>query len=87
MSIKFFFSIFLVLTFKLGLSQKITVEKIWSEYEFFGKSVNGFQSMNDGNYFSKTSAPNKVTKHEFSNYEGEGEVIISSDILYIYITK
>tara|TARA_R110002072_G_scaffold271987_1_gene432070 strand:- start:54779 stop:56932 length:2154 start_codon:yes stop_codon:yes gene_type:complete len=81
MSIKFFFSIFLVLTFKLGLSQKITVEKIWSEYEFFGKSVNGFQSMNDGNYFSKTSAPNKVTKHEFSNYEGEGEVIISSDML------
>ena len=35
--------------------QDITVEKIWKEYEFFGGSVDGFRSMQDGNYFSKTS--------------------------------
>lgn len=67
-----------------GQDQKITVEKIWKNYEFFPRSVAGFRSMNDGNYFSKTTKTTKgpsVTKHKFSDYEGQGETIISSDLL------
>lgn len=77
-----FFITFLVIitTFSNSLlSQEITVEKIWKEYEFFGKSVSGFRSMNDGNFFSKiskTSDGSAVTKHSFADYEGKGEVLI-----------
>ncbi|MGB0914742.1 MAG: S9 family peptidase [Crocinitomicaceae bacterium] len=65
-------------------AQKLSVEKIWKNYEFFGSSVNGFRSMNDGNYFSKISndrTGTSITKHEFSNYEGKGEVIVSPSML------
>ncbi|MBL1281028.1 MAG: S9 family peptidase [Fluviicola sp.] len=81
MSFKLLITFLLVACYNLTYSQEITVEKIWSEYEFFGKSVNGFQSMNDGNYFSKTSSKNHVTKHQFSDYEGSGETIISAEML------
>jgi dipeptidyl-peptidase-4 len=57
--------------------QDITVEKIWKEYEFFGGSVDGFRSMQDGNYFSKTSKTG-ITKHSFTDTEGSGEVLISA---------
>lgn len=69
-----------------SFSQKITVEKIWKEYAFFGKSVDGFRSMNDGNYFSKISlidGEEAITKHAFTNYESKGETIINiADINY-----
>ena len=29
-------------------AQKLSVEKIWKNYEFFGNSINGFKSMKDG---------------------------------------
>ncbi len=67
-----------------GQDKKITVEKIWKYYEFFPASVAGFRSMDDGNYFSKTTkTPDglSVTKHKFSDYEGEGETIIAPDLL------
>ncbi len=84
MIIKFIlFAISLMLGTTL-FSQEITVEKIWKNYEFFGASINGFESMNDGNYFSKiTQTENgpSITKHLFSSYEGNGEVIISADAL------
>lgn len=60
-------------------AQKISVEKIWKEYAFFGKSVEGFRSMNNGEYFSKiskTKGEDVVSKHAFSNYTGDGEVLI-----------
>lgn len=69
-----------------SFSQKITVEKIWKEYTFFGKSVDGFRSMNDGDYFSKISlidGEEAITKHAFTNYESKGETIINTtDINY-----
>lgn len=70
----------LLLLSSLGISQKLSVEKIWKNYEFFGTSVRGFRSMNDGNYFSKTQG-SSITKHAFSNYEGKGEVIVSPEML------
>ncbi len=73
-------TLLIVLTINILFAQKITVENIWSEYQFFGNGVDGFRSMNDGNYFSKING-NSVTKHQFSNYSGNGEVIISEESL------
>ena len=64
--------------------QKITVEKIWKDYEFSGASVSGFRSMKDGNYFSKITknkGQKSITKHKFSDYSGAGEVLVSADLL------
>ncbi|MFT5859031.1 MAG: dipeptidyl-peptidase-4 [Flavobacteriaceae bacterium] len=64
--------------------QDLSVEKIWKEYAFFGSSVNGFRSMQDGNYFSKvTSSGNSesVTRHKFTDSEGAGDILIPVDIL------
>lgn len=64
--------------------KKLTVEKIWKNYEFSAKSVAGFRSMNDGNYFSKitrTDGAVSVTKHKFKDYKGEGETIIPAKLL------
>ena len=63
-----------LLVSSLIYAQKLSVEKIWKNYEFFGASVDGFRSMNDGNYFSKTKRKAQgisITKHAFSNYEGK----------------
>ena len=77
------FAVSLIIT-TTSFGQEITVEKIWKNYEFFGASINGFRSMEDGNYFSKiTQTENgpSVTKHKFSSYEGEGEVLIASSAI------
>ena len=65
-------------------AQELSVEKIWKKYEFFGASINGFRSMKDGNYYSKiTQSPTgvKVTKHLFTDSEGDGSVMIPSKVL------
>jgi len=65
-------------------AQKLSVEKIWKNYEFFGNSINGFKSMKDGNYFSKITRQNggiTITKHLFSKYKEEGEIIVPSEML------
>lgn len=74
----FFFLFISISTFSFG--QDITVEKIWKEYAFFGSSVDGFRSMQDGNYFSKISKSG-ITKHSFTDTEGSGEVLIPSSAL------
>lgn len=78
------FTLFLVGFSCVGFSQEITVEKIWQDYEFFGSSVDGFRSMNDGNYFSKqtsSGAVQGITKHSFTDAEGSGEVLIPATVL------
>lgn len=68
----------------VNYAQELSVEKIWKTYEFMPKSVEGFRSMDDGNYFSKVSViegEKVITKHRFDNYEGDGEVIVSAKLL------
>ena len=65
-------------------SQELTVEKIWKSKEFTQKSIEGFNSMNDGEHFSKISVidgKNVITKHTFLNYKGQGEVILKFEDL------
>ncbi len=80
--LKLFTSLAFITLITLTYSQQLSVAKIWKEYAFFGKSVDGFRSMNDGNYFSKITG-NSITKHKFSDYKGEGELLITeSDLSY-----
>lgn len=74
----------LFIFFNFSLLAQLSVEKIWKSYEFIDQGVDGFNSMKDGNYFSKmTELENGVaiTKHSFANYEGKGEVLISPEML------
>ena len=72
--------VILVINF-FSFGQELTVEKIWKDYEFRGSDVQGFRSMNDGNYFTKKSGKTSITKHKFSDYKGSGEVIITPEML------
>lgn len=73
-SARFLFALFITVS-SFSWGQDLTVEKIWKEYAFFGNSVDGFRSMQDGNYFSKISKSG-ITKHAFTDAEGLGEVLI-----------
>ncbi len=61
------------------ISQEITVEKIWKTREFASAYINGFKSMKDGEHFTKISGKENetaITKHAFSDYNGNGEILI-----------
>ena len=63
---KFNLILFLFIS-QYNFSQELTVEKIWKNYEFYGSSVDGFRSMQEGNYFSKITSTEKgdaITKHK-----------------------
>lgn len=63
-------------------SQGITVEKIWKEYRYFGKSVAGFRSMNDGNHFTKRNG-DLIQKYAFSKPEKVVSTIVDLSKLKI----
>jgi dipeptidyl-peptidase-4 len=84
MTIKTLSCICLIFVTIFSTGQKLSVEKIWKNYEFLGASINGFRSMKDGNYFTKVSMKKgyeTITKHEFSNYKGDGEILVSAELL------
>ena len=65
-------------------SKELTVESIWKNYEFYPKSFSGFNSMKDGEHFTKINDSDKgfsITKHRFDNYAGEGVEIVSRENL------
>ncbi|MBI1838172.1 MAG: S9 family peptidase [Flavobacteriia bacterium] len=67
-------------------AQELSVEKIWKNYEFFGKSISGFNSMNDGEHFTQITEKDKIffiTKHNFKDYKGDGEIILNLSALKI----
>ena len=76
--------IFISIIASFSIAQEITVEDIWKNYKFFGKSVDGFRSMKDGNYFTKITETDNgpaITKHKFSDYQGVGEILVSAQML------
>jgi dipeptidyl-peptidase-4 len=85
------FSIILIVfsnfsSFSQSKSQELTVESIWKKFEFYPKNFSGFNSMNDGEHFTKINQSENdftITKHEFKNYSGKGDVIVSmNDLMY-----
>ncbi len=64
-------------TFSQG---QLSVEKIWKNYEFYGKSVNGFRGMKDGQHFTQITSENDnsiITKHKVTDYAGKGIEILN----------
>ena len=58
-------SIFLFCLVAMSFAQKqITVEDIWKKYMFYPKSVPGFASMPNSDYYSVMSKT-AITKHSF----------------------
>ena len=63
--------IYLVLIFPIVLmaqKKEVTLENIWKTYDFYPKSVSGFNSMQDGNYYSKLDKKgdnSQINKYSF----------------------
>ena len=67
-----------------GIAQALSVEKIWKNYEFRGEGIEGFRSMQDGLHFTRLNDKNgeqSISKHEITNSNGAGTVLISSEKL------
>ena len=45
-------------------SQELSVEKIWKNYEFRAKGIDGFRSMKDGEYYTQV-IDNSLYKFKF----------------------
>jgi dipeptidyl-peptidase-4 len=50
---KLFSFVLLVIITSFIHSQELSVEKIWKNYEFYAKGVDGFRSMKDGEYYTQ----------------------------------
>src|SRR5690554_1461573 len=78
-AILFTFTSFIGVSQEIETKQKLTVEKIWKEYQFFGNRVSGFTSMKDGEYYSRFAMINEqksILKNSFINISSEGEIIL-----------
>ncbi len=67
-----------------GIAQALSVEKIWKNYEFRGEGIEGFRSMQDGLHFTRLNDKNgeqSISKHEITNSNGAGTVLISAEKL------
>ena len=53
----------------MAQKKEVTLENIWKNYDFYPKSVNGFKSMKNGNYYSKLDKKgddSQINKYSFS---------------------
>lgn len=71
----------LLITLSLFGQKNISVESIYKTYQFYPKSVNGFNGMKDGQHFTQVSG-NLITKHRITAYKESGETILNlSDLI------
>lgn len=62
-----------------SLDRKLTVEKIWKDYEFYGSGVSGFRSMKDGEYYSRFALKDgkkSIIKYSFADMNKPGEIVL-----------
>ncbi|OYT17376.1 MAG: S9 family peptidase, partial [Bacteroidetes bacterium 4572_77] len=60
-------------------STQITLEKIYSEYQFYPKSVRGMRSLNDGAHYSKKTKEG-LLKYSYKTGEKTGVILLNSDL-------
>lgn len=77
-----------LLLFVLGIchlataQNELTVERIWKSGEFYGKRIEGFSSLDDGEHFTKIVSENRNTflkKYAFKDFNGKGQVLVNFD--------
>ena len=82
------FTTFLVAicAFQVAIAQDLTVERIWKNYEFVSKRIDGFNSLPDGESFTKIfeeDGQQSLQKFTFKKLNGKGtELINLSAITY-----
>ena len=73
-------------TYSQEATKKLSVEKIWKEHLFYGSSVDGFRSMNDGEHFTrfaKIDGEKSIVKYSFTNRGVAGDVLVfGKDLIY-----
>jgi len=71
----------LILSYSSLLSQEITIEKIWKNYEFSSARVEGFRTMKDGVHYSKIErkgANQRIVKNHIEN-PNEQTILIAEE--------
>ncbi len=67
----------------LAQKKEVTLENIWKTYDFYPKSVSGFNSMQDGNYYTKLDKKgdnSKINKYSFRTGQKIRTLIDSKNI-------
>ncbi|MGB2457608.1 MAG: S9 family peptidase [Flavobacteriales bacterium] len=78
--------IYLILMFPIVLlaqKKEVTLENIWKTYDFYPKSVSGFNSMQDGNYYSKLDKKgdnSQINKYSFRTGQKTRTLVNSKNI-------
>ena len=63
-------------------SQGLSVEKIWKNYEFRAKGIDGFRSMKDGEHYTQV-IDNSLYKFKINDSTDQGELVVKKDKLII----
>ena len=64
-------------------AQEITVEKIWKNYEFYAKGIQGFKSMNDGEHYTRTTEDLSIYKFSIANPNDQGELLMDGRLMVL----
>ena len=79
---KLIFCSFLFFFCKFSInSQEITVEKIWKNYEFYPKGINGFKSMNDGEHYTMATEDLSIVKFPIAKKIDKGEILMDGRLM------
>jgi dipeptidyl-peptidase-4 len=77
-------SILFILSTQFHFSQSLSVEKIWKEYAFSAKGIEGFKSMKDGVHFSRIEETNddqSIIMYRITEPEKPIAVLLASEKL------
>lgn len=66
---------FLIFSTSILHSQELSVEKIWKNYEFFAKGVDGFRSMKDGEYYTQV-IEGSIYKFKINDANDAGTLLV-----------
>ena len=67
----------------LAQKKEVTLENIWKTYDFYPKSVSGFNSMQDGNYYSKLDKKgdhSQINKYSFRSGQKVKTIVDSKNL-------
>jgi dipeptidyl-peptidase-4 len=73
-------TILFLLTVTIFYSQELTVEKIWKNYEFYAKGVEGFRSMKDGEHYTQV-IDGSIYKFKINDPNDGGTLLIEKSKL------
>ena len=76
-----YFCGFYVISHSNVIAQEITVEKIWKNYEFYPKGIDGFKSMNDGEHYTMVTEDLSIYKFPIAKKNNKGELLMDGRLL------